>query len=95
MIQLIIDASAGVMAHVYWTKFFLGGGALSLLLTVINAWNSWVSQPDIISRLKATGIVILKALLLSIIGVGVSFVLAQWWSIPVIVVIIAILFWRY
>jgi hypothetical protein len=95
MIQLIIDAAKGVSASVYWTKFFLGGSALSLFLTVVNIWNSWVSQPDILSRLKAIGLAVLKALLMSLLGVGISWILAQWWSIPVIGVLLLLLWWWY
>lgn len=95
MLQLIIDAARGVSAQVYWTKFFLGGSALSLLITLITAWNTWVSQTTFLGVLKQIGLTLLKIVLMSLGGVAISWVLAQWWSIPVIIVALLLLWWRY
>ena len=95
MLQLIIDASQGVSAHVYWTKFFFGGSALSLIITLITAWNTWISQTTFINTLKQIGLTLLKIVLMSISGVVISLILAQWWSIPIIIAILLLLWWRY
>lgn len=95
MLQLIIDAARGVSSHVYWTRFFLGGSAISLVITLITAWNTWVSQTTFLSLLKQIGLTLLKIVLMSIAGVAVSWILAQWWSIPVAVTLLLLLWWRY
>ena len=95
MLQLIIDAARGISAQVYWTKFFLGGSAISLIITLVTAWNTWTSQTTFLNTLKQIGLTLLKIVLMSIAGVIISWALAQVWSIPVIVVIALLLWWRY
>lgn len=95
MLQLIIDAAHGISAQVYWTKFFLGGSALSLIITLVTAWNTWVSQTTFLNLLKQIGLTLLKIVLMSIAGVAISWVFAQWWSIPVIITAALMLWWRY
>lgn len=95
MLQLIIDIASGVSAQIYWKRFFLGGSALSLFLSVVSAWRSWESQPDMVKRLKALGYSLLNIVIMSLLGVAATWVLAQWWSIPAIGALLLLLWWWY
>lgn len=95
MLQLIIDAARGVSANVYWTRFFLGGSFFSLVIALISAWNAWVSHPTLSEHIKQIVNTALEIITMSVKGVVTTWILSQWWSIPVIILVVLFLWWRY
>jgi len=95
MLSFFIFGAYSIFQHTFWPKLFLTGTTLSILFALYNGWINWISQTTILTFFKEVFSTLIKVLSIILLGMLLSWFLAQWWSIIAIVIFLFILFLIY